>query len=87
MKNILTVNGFDNVQSLCEIDENDIIEMECFGESHCKNIIPAMAQIGDYIHFMTKLEDFIILPGHKKWLCSLKKYIIEALRALCPCYG
>lgn len=77
VKNIMTITGFDNLQSIGEIDDDDIEEMESFGRLSLGEIIPKNANLIDYLFYQKDFLNFKIMPGHKKAIKKLKNEIQE----------
>lgn len=73
----MTITGFDNLQSIGEIDDDDIEEMESFGRHSLREIIPTNANLFDYLFYQKDFLNYKIIPGHKKAIKKLKNVIHE----------
>ncbi|XP_037905818.1 uncharacterized protein LOC119648249 isoform X2 [Hermetia illucens] len=73
LKNILSINGYNHLLSLEELDETSIQEVEKFARENMKNYVPN-TEAYFYI-FKKNPADFRIVSGHRKLLLKLRERI------------
>lgn len=85
IKNLLILNGFDNVHAFCAIDDSDLDELESFG----KQLLPTfllenlptlpIARRKDFfgIHWKSPETTFKIALGHRRMLKCVSKALQE----------
>lgn len=73
LKNILSINGYNHLLSLEELDEQSIQDVEKFARENMKNYVPN-TEAYFYI-FKENPSDFRILSGHRKLLLKLRDRI------------
>lgn len=74
LKNILKHSGYDNRLSLANITEKEINQIELFAKTQLKYILLKKSNVNyeEFYHlYNDNIEDFIILPGHKKFLLAI----------------
>lgn len=80
LKNILKHSGYDNRLSLANISEKEINQIELFAKTQLKYILLKKSNVNyeEFYHLYNEnIEDFIILPGHKKLLLAIGEMCAE----------
>ncbi|XP_018563230.1 uncharacterized protein LOC108904975 [Anoplophora glabripennis] len=80
LKNILKHSGYDNRLSLAGITEKEINQIELFAKTQLKYILLKKSNVNyeEFYHLYNEnIEDFIILPGHKKLLLAIGEMCAE----------
>lgn len=79
LRNVLRFNGFTNVVSVKEMDDDDIKDLEDFVQSDkMKTLIPKTANLEDYYgDYVGNPTSFVISRGTKKMLKEIARYCRE----------
>lgn len=75
MANILSINGFDNLLSLQELEESDIKSMEHFAREEMIDLVKDDERVDFYGIFHDSIDKFKFIAGHRKMLLGLKSVL------------
>lgn len=77
LKNALLYTGYDNAASLKNLDEEDFEEMQNFVRNQFAELFSSRQMLlEEYFGiFSHNIKQFVILPGHKKLLKAISKFL------------